>query len=155
STLVYDALNRRAKKSTGTDSTVYVGDFYERRTTSAGIEHVFHVPGIAQIDTSEATGTTRVHYLLSDALGSVTAVADDSGQLENTFYYEPFGKRINTDGTDYTGSVGVLKLGFTSQEHDDEFGLINFKGRLYDPQLKRMLSPDPSVTFPLAPQNWN
>lgn len=32
--------------------------------------------------------------------------------------------------------------GYTMYEHYDDFGLINMNGRLYDPLIARMLSPD-------------
>jgi RHS repeat-associated protein len=39
--------------------------------------------------------------------------------------------------------------------HDDELGLIDMRGRVYDPAQKRFLSPDPRVTDPLFGQNYN
>ena len=36
-----------------------------------------------------------------------------------------------------------------------EFGLINMNGRLYDPMMGRMLSPDPDVTYPEVPLSYN
>ena len=36
-----------------------------------------------------------------------------------------------------------------------EFGLINMTGRLYDPMMGRMLSPDPDVTYPEVPLSYN
>src|SRR5262249_20946524 len=36
-----------------------------------------------------------------------------------------------------------------------DFGLINFQGRLYDPNVKRFLSTDPHVTAPGFGQSWN
>ena len=37
-------------------------------------------------------------------------------------------------------------LGFTGHEGDDELGLVNMKGRIYDPKLGRFLTPDPLVS---------
>jgi RHS repeat-associated protein len=48
-----------------------------------------------------------------------------------------------------------VTTGFTSQEHDDDLGLITLHGRVYDPALKRMLTPDPYVPRPLYEQDWN
>lgn len=45
--------------------------------------------------------------------------------------------------------------GFTGHEHLPEFGLINMNGRLYDPLLGRMLSPDNYVQLPDFTQNFN
>ncbi|XYH97563.1 RHS repeat-associated core domain-containing protein [Sorangium sp. So ce1128] len=46
-------------------------------------------------------------------------------------------------------------MGLTGHEHDDELGLINLKGRMYDPKLKRVLTPDPMVSAPLFGQSYN
>ena len=43
----------------------------------------------------------------------------------------------------------------TGQEQDPELGLINMKGRLYDPALRRFTTADPYVTDPLNPQGLN
>ena len=45
--------------------------------------------------------------------------------------------------------------GFTGHEHLAEFGLINMNGRVYDPFLCRMLSPDNYVQAPDFTQNLN
>jgi RHS repeat-associated protein len=37
----------------------------------------------------------------------------------------------------------------------DGFGLINMNGRMYDPVIGRVLSPDPSVQSPTYTQNYN
>jgi RHS repeat-associated protein len=39
----------------------------------------------------------------------------------------------------------LLERGYTGHEHLPEFGLINMNGRMYDPLIGRMLSPDPFV----------
>ena len=45
--------------------------------------------------------------------------------------------------------------GYTGHEMLPEFGLINMNGRLYDPILARMLSPDNFVQAPDFTQNFN
>ena len=40
-------------------------------------------------------------------------------------------------------------------KHWDELNLINMNGRLYDPIMGRMLSPDPDVTYPEVPLSYN
>jgi RHS repeat-associated protein len=46
-------------------------------------------------------------------------------------------------------------VGFTGHEADDEFGLINMGGRLYDPRAARFLTPDPFVQAPFSSQSLN
>jgi RHS repeat-associated protein len=46
-------------------------------------------------------------------------------------------------------------LGFTGQEEDDDLGLVNMNGRIYDPALARFLMPDPLVSMRSPSQSWN
>jgi RHS repeat-associated protein len=51
-------------------------------------------------------------------------------------------------------SATGVRAGFTGHEHDGELGLINMRGRLYDPTLGQFLQPDPFVTN-LTPRGVN
>ncbi|WP_437814639.1 RHS repeat domain-containing protein [Sorangium sp. So ce1078] len=132
------------------------------RQGAEGTKHVFLVPGsdglmVAQVVVDERSGERRVQYLHQDAQGSVTLVtaADRSAAKSAYAYYEPFGRRIERDGAPLEGLPAELRLGLTGHEHDDELGLINLKGRIYDPRLKRVLTPDPVVSAPLFGQSYN
>jgi RHS repeat-associated protein len=48
-----------------------------------------------------------------------------------------------------------VRLGFGGQEQEDDLGLINMGGRIYDPSLARFLTPDPLVTEPLNAQSYH
>jgi len=43
----------------------------------------------------------------------------------------------------------------TGHRHDAELGLVNMRGRLYDPMVGRFVSPDPFVTDPFSSQGMN
>ncbi|MGW1728910.1 SpvB/TcaC N-terminal domain-containing protein, partial [Streptomyces sp. NPDC002306] len=137
SQLTYTADGTRFKKTTGTNITTYIGGLYEKRTNGTGstatTSHVFHVPQAGQITWSGTSGRT-VDYTLNDLIGSVSTTLTGTGTPTATkSYYQPFGRRINSDGTPYTAAPGRVTRGFTGQEHDTEYGLINMNGRLYDP----------------------
>ncbi|MEO3813452.1 FG-GAP-like repeat-containing protein [Sphaerisporangium sp. B11E5] len=159
----YDAFGRRVRKSGVHGSTLYVPGYYEKRTTGGTVEHVFHVRGVegAAADVVHrqpaggGSGTTEVLYSLHDALGSVTQVLDGDGDPQSRHYYEPFGQRVNPDGSVFTGTAGTVTRGFTGHEHDDALKLINMDGRVYDPSLRRFLTPDPIVGAPGNGQSWN
>jgi RHS repeat-associated protein len=51
--------------------------------------------------------------------------------------------------------MDTLYRGFTGHEHLPEFGLINMNGRMYDPLIGRMLSPDNFVQSPCYSQSYN
>jgi RHS repeat-associated protein len=156
----YDAAGARVKK-TGPDgaTTVTLAGLYERRAVGAKVEHVFYVPGsegvVAQVSLDEASGASATEYLHLDALGSVGAVTDAGGQVLGRMYYAPFGERRDQDGNAVTSVAGDVPVGFTGQWHDDDLGLVDMKGRVYDPSLRRFLTPDPVVAAPLWGQSFN
>ncbi|MEO7592651.1 MAG: RHS repeat-associated core domain-containing protein, partial [Byssovorax sp.] len=160
STLLYNALGDRVSKTTPDGTTTYMGKLYEFRQESGQPQHVFHVYGpegaLADITQATAASPKVVTYLANDALGSVGAVITPAGSVPQRAYFEPFGRRINPDGSEVdVSTAGAVKNGFTGHEHDYEFGLINMRGRMYDPSSRRFLTPDPVVSSPLFGQSWN
>ncbi|NTX51806.1 RHS repeat-associated core domain-containing protein [Myxococcus sp. CA039A] len=163
----YDALQRRAvKQSTDGSVTSYVGGLYEeRRTLDGTVVHAFLVQGagraVAQVVWKAVAGNPtlekRWFYLHQDHLGSLESLTDASGAVVLRSKHEPFGQRRQPGNltAPETTSPGDMRLGFTGHEHDDELRLINMRGRMYDPQTGRFLSPDPSVQAPLFGQSFN
>ena len=47
------------------------------------------------------------------------------------------------------------RRGFTGQESIPSTGLVNMNGRVYDPQVARFLSPDPTIQFVSDLQSYN
>jgi len=156
-TLTYNAQGERVKKVGKDGTTISLGDVYERRERDGQVKHVLQIAGtdgpVAQVTLDpKAIPSQEVSYRLHDALGSSGATVNAAGQVTERFFNEPFGKRIEADGTPYqtslSSSLARLTDGFTS--HEMEFfgagnDLINMKGRLYDPITRRFLSPDPVV----------
>ncbi len=73
-------------------------------------------------------------WLLTDATGSVRAVANADGELVSTADYTAFGEALGA------GSVGVF--GFAG-EYTDPNGLVHLRARPYDPGSGRLLAVDP------------
>ena len=69
-----------------------------------------------------------------DHLGSVDALTDASGAVHEHRSYDPFGQRRNPVWGQPTPASfpASTTVGFTGQESDDELGLLNFKGKIYD-----------------------
>jgi RHS repeat-associated protein len=159
-TFLYDATGQRVKKRTanGDSETVSLGGLYERRRAGATVQHIFYVHGteghLAQITYDEATKAESRAYVHPDALGSASAITDDN-KVVTRFDHEPFGKRIEPSGKDFTGGLPGVALGFTGQRMDDDLGLVNLTGRIYDPAQRRFLSPDPFIPRPLNAQSYN
>ncbi|HFQ4949932.1 TPA: FG-GAP-like repeat-containing protein [Vibrio vulnificus] len=88
-----------------------------------------------------------IKYLHKDHLGSVIAISNELGDIEQRFSYDAWGKRRGTHWQpqlEQTSSI-VGRLGFTGHEMLDDVGLIHMNGRVYDPTLARFLSADPFI----------
>jgi RHS repeat-associated protein len=162
-TFGYDAAQRRIfKRSANGDESITLDGLYERRTGNSGntINHIMTVPGLDgpafQIVWSEKGGTDRTLYLLGDHLGSVDTVSDAGGNVEH-LKYDPFGQRVQPTRLDLVASGDMFgeRSGFTGHEHDDDLGLINMRGRVYDPASGRFLTVDPLVPDPSRGQSFN
>jgi RHS repeat-associated protein len=82
-----------------------------------------------------AIAQTTVTYIHTDALGSVVAESDASGNVIKRYDYEPYGAVVGgqvEDGPGYTGHVS-----------DAATGLSYMQQRYMDPQLGVFLSVDP------------
>jgi RHS repeat-associated protein len=95
--------------------------------------------------------------VLKDHQGSLTGLANASGQLSERYSYDAFGRRRNANTWDYDQVAGstITARGYTFHEHMDAFGLINMNGRVYDPLVGQMLSPDPFIQQPENSQSYN
>ncbi|XXX76943.1 RHS repeat-associated core domain-containing protein [Sorangium sp. So ce134] len=147
--------------------TLYVGDLYERVTRLApdagepSVEHRYSVlvngRAVALVTRAAgALGTTL--YVHRDNLGSIDVITDAAGGVHERRSYNAWGgRRQPTWESAAPGSFGSspVRQGFTGHEGDDELGLVNMRGRLYDPVIGRFLTPDPLVANPLSGQSLN
>jgi RHS repeat-associated protein len=163
-TLDYDGDQRRVRKTAGAEVTVYAGDLYERTTNSASgaVEHRYSIRGservVAVVSRGGASGSSqKTRYLHTDNLGSVETVTDETGSKpDEKRSYDAFGARRNPHwGAQPVLFSSVTTQGFTGHEDDEDLGLVNMKGRLYDPKVGRFLTPDPIVSRPRFGQSWN
>ncbi|MFS8071395.1 MAG: RHS repeat-associated core domain-containing protein, partial [Byssovorax sp.] len=70
--------------------------------------------------------------------------------------YDAFGARRNPIwGAAPVAFSSLTTRGFTGHEDDEELGLVNMKGRVYDPKVGRFLTTDPIVSHPGFGQSWN
>jgi RHS repeat-associated protein len=157
--LEYNAEGARTAKRGPTQTTLYAGDLYECVDSSGPEsgdpvlcdEHRYKVYVGSRLvaQTTRKTGEAdRTDYIHSDALGSATLLTNEDGEMSRRSF-EPFGRPEQ-----HSTNSSVL-AGFTGHDHDTELGLINMKGRLYDPELRRFTTADPFVTEPLNPQGLN
>ncbi len=101
--------------------------------------------------------TGQLYFIAKDHLGSILGLYNTSETLVEEYSYDAWGRRrdpVTLAPLTQTPKF-LLTRGYTGHEHLDEFELINMNGRLYDPLLGRMLSPDNYVQDASMTQNFN
>lgn len=97
-------------------------------------------------------------YAYTDYLGSITHITDGRGRLIEEHSYDAWGRHRDPETwqvTDMPENNLINERGYTGHEMLSEFALINMNGRMYDPVVGRMLSPDNYVQMPDYSQNFN
>lgn len=150
-TFDYDAWQQRVRSYDSTGEVRYVsGAMEERRPTGAPVQRVCRVAGpfgaVAEIRRVQGGSTTEA-ILHTDLIGTPASVSVIGGQAA-TKRYAPFGE------TPQGVPSNDVTTGFTGHEEDRKFGLINMRGRIYDPLTHRFLSADPYISA-LNSQSWS
>ena len=96
-----------------------------------------------------------MHYTFTDHQGSLAAYTGNAKEPVTRLSYDAWGRRRNAADGSYDSVSAAFDRGYTGHEHLDAFGLINMNGRLYDPMLGRMLSPDIVVQQTDYTQSYN
>ena len=138
----------------------YIGDLYERDETGNNIVHIHYLKAGGEtigIYKSKSDNTEETRYLHRDHLGSITAISDETAQVVEELSYDPHGKRRNLDWSDAIAQIFSQETPrcFTGHQYLDDVGLIHMNGRVYDPDLGRFISADPTVQYPMNSQNFN
>ena len=141
-------------------STTWYGDNFER-VVEGSTENFYHwiqsPDGPVALVIKVTGGATTIYYLCTDHLSSITGIMDASGNMQEEYSYDPWGRRrspVNWSTNSLTAPV-ITTRGYTGHEHLDAFGLIHMNGRIYDPHLARVLNPDPIIQDPTDIQNYN
>ncbi|OFX34744.1 MAG: hypothetical protein A2X08_01015 [Bacteroidetes bacterium GWA2_32_17] len=134
----------------------YFAGNYEQEIINGNTRELHYIAGpmgLAAIYVKQG-GNDTMYYTHTDHLGSITEITDNTGTLLQRMQYDAWGKR-----SFITNNIGIYNFlfarGYTGHEHLDQFALINMNGRLYDPVLGRMLSPDNYVQNSTNSQNFN
>lgn len=104
----------------------------------------------------QGAGTVQIRYFHQDNLGSVYAVTDPNGAVEQRMTYDPWGKQtVTLDLSGNTRPEGNIDRGYTDHEMLPDYGLIHMNGRVFDPTLARFLSADPFIDDAKDSQSYN
>ena len=134
----------------------YFTPLYETETKNGVIKKLHYLTsasGLFAIFVSTSSGGGTMYYTLKDHQGSLAATIH--GSAVERLSYDPWGRRRNTTNFGYDNVNHTFDRGYTLHEHYDAFDLINMNGRLYDPILGRMLSPDIVIQDEQSSQAYN
>ena len=156
----YDIDRQRVMQTFSNGTTIrtkrYFTPLYET-VTENGVTKKLHYltsnTGLFAIFASYNNGGGTMHYTLKDHQGNLTATIH--GNTMERLSYDAWGRRRNPVGFGYNNVTHTFDRGYTLHEHYDDFDLINMNGRLYDPVLGRMLSPDIAIQDEHNAQAYN
>ena len=138
----YDPLGRRVSKLVGTTTTQYLLDGDEEIAELDGSGNVLrrYICGPATDDRilmlDVQNGNAKTYYHVNHQ-GSVIAMTDASGNLQQQLSYDEYGNL--SAGSTTTGQ----QFRYTGRRYDPETGLYYYRARYYSPQLGRFLQTDP------------
>lgn len=107
-----------------------------------------HGPGIDQILVQES-GSGNVRWLLTDHLGSVRDLVDNSSAVMNHVQYASFGGVMAE-----SNPAESTRYLFTGREHDAQTDLYYYRARFYDSIKGRFVSEDPLRSMLLFGNNY-
>lgn len=153
----YDALGRRVwiVSDGNTNHMVYDGTHVIADLDGTGevIRSYVWGPGIDNLlAMSIHTGATvETYYPITDHLGSIHALVDDTGSVVESYKFDAWGKILEV--RDSSGELSIIKGHWSSplgnrylwqgREYSWTTELYNFRARWYDPVTGRWLSKDP------------
>lgn len=148
------------KNNTLAETRYILGDYELVKTPGEPNKHICYINspyGIVAVNIDSNQTSGNLHYLHTDHLGSLVAVTNTSGALEEEMSYDAWGHRRNPNNWEYDGfsAPTIINRGYTFHQHYDQLGLINMNGRVYDPVVARFLGVDPLVVNPLNAQDYN
>lgn len=113
--------------------------------------------GIFAVCTLNEKGGKSYNYVHKDNLGSWNVITDEQAAIVQEVSFDAWGNIRDFD--DWTACDDDKSLlydrGYTGHEHLLDFGLINMNGRVYDPYMSMMLSPDNHISMPHKSQGFN
>ena len=145
----YDALGRRAWIFDGVATNYLVYDQVVAEVSATGSLKRSYVWG-PEIDnllamTVHTGATVRTYYALSDHLGSIHALVDETGQVVEQYRFDAWGRTTvhDANGVDLALSAVGNRYVWQGREISWKTGLYHFRARWYDPITGRWLSNDP------------
>lgn len=152
---IYSSLNNNGKIKTK----VYVGDceIVNDNGTVSKLTYLSGPMGVFAVCVEDAKGAIDINYINKDNIDSWNIITDDNAEVLQRLSFDAWGNRRDSDTWDeyYVNEPLLFDRGFTGHEHLTDFALINMNGRIYDPMMSMMLSPDNNIQMLTMSQNFN
>ena len=141
----YDPFGRRIEKNISGQITIkYLYDNEDIITEYTNIiptntnitTKYIHGPGIDE--PLSMTRNNKTYYYHADALGSITRMTDQNGNIAQTIKYDSFGNIKSI-----SNPLLIQPYVWTGREYDLESGFYYLRNRYYDPRTGRFISKDP------------
>ncbi len=151
---------RRNSQAGGADERViYAGAQEVESGVNGGLKVKTYWPNGIGVEIDQG-GTTQLHWIHADRLGSPIAMTGEDGAIrtDGRLEYDAWGKRrsvADNDNTDDSIDGKIDNRGFTGHEMLDQLDLVHMNGRVYDPLIGKFMSGDPLVSDPKNGQNYN
>jgi RHS repeat-associated protein len=144
---VYDGRNRCVQRTINGTTTTYIYDGWDLIAEYSGntpIAEYIHGPGTDEM-LARATAIGTVYYT-GDALNSVAALTDGSGNVVERYRYTAFGQPtiLNPQSSILASSAYGNRFAFQGREWFAELNLTDHRNRYYSPELNRWLNRDPA-----------
>lgn len=102
-----------------------------------------------------------IHYLHRDYQGTIAAISDQAGKVEERRQFDAWGNLVYLEKNGIKIDIRkekpdlLIERGYTGHEHFFQVGLIHMNGRMYDPKLHTFLSVDNYIQDPFNTQSYN
>jgi RHS repeat-associated protein len=143
----YNALNQRIKKTVGS---VVIQSFFNENwqelESKTGAELTTYIWGLRYVDDLVLREkATEKLYSIADPNWNVIAICDNTGDIQERYTYNAFGKRnvYNAIFVAQIESAFNWNRAFTGQVLDSKTGLMLYRHRFYHVELGRFVSRDP------------
>ncbi len=140
-TYEYDPVGRRSEKTVndGTiTTTTFLHDGVEEIADYDGstlLRRYVHGPGVDEyLVMYTGSGTSNKSYFHANHQGSIIAMSDGNGDMEDQFTYDSYGNVNDSTGVPFK---------YTGRRLDEETGLYYYRARYYSPEIGRFMQTDP------------
>lgn len=143
----YDARNRVVSRVVNSTTNYYFYDDWnlvsDRDAAGNALQTYVHGPRIDELIFK--TDGSNVVYYHHDALGNVTHLSDSYSRVVERYRYDIYGKATIKDGagTLLTGTAYGNRFQFTGREYLADFGLHDYRNRVYLQSWGRFIQTDP------------